>query len=698
MSNNCAVYQPEAYWLVKDKAWLAERKAKWQRIAARFKMLGATGSEMRLYEQYYVKGNLKFVDNRQQPELSLAEQLAWHPSANEAVWWQVVAMNAQEFNYFEEGYRFLGYNGVVSVRPEEYSPEIDNTVLNGRDVELYQFFFRNTAWLQYIQQLKHSASVQSDFRSAKHKLETELSRVLSILDENVLKQIILFDSLPLQCLPHLHESYTTNRYELVSGEPERFASFCSDFKFLAALNANREHQPAQQRQIIEAYAEQLEKSAPEWQALWQQLKEDALANYQPPAAAAKPQQPECEAAEPEQPEPTSSPDAFAAEPWPGELVALKQHLEQQGYPVTTTEADANAILQQHFANRCVYFGSFIESMQLETEDYDKPYPAFTAPLQALCDIKGDAKFSYTRRGERITIKVNGERLGVADLEEPAEDEDTSAYFAAIIRLAQQWFPGQVFAYGYESLHLYILPTELVSWLEANGFTNSLNYFGGAATAEQPLAGVTLVFTGVFSAGSREEMEDEAEQLGANVQKAVNSKTKYLVCGSKVGASKLAKAEALGVQVLTEAEYQAMISQGDSDPDYLCNAQTRSWQVVAKKLKGIELQLFELVRNGLDFSYQQGLFATESAGDLILSVTKNFISRRGWIRVGFSPLGTELRLNYEALVKNGPPIQDELIHTVTLSTKWLVNQDELDELLLLLCQSICNKLKWVNEGG
>ena len=170
-------------------------------------------------------------------------------------------------------------------------------------------------------------------------------------------------------------------------------------------------------------------------------------------------------------------------PWPSELVALKQHLEQQGYAVITTEADANAILKLHFANRCVYFGSFIESMQLEAEDYDKPYPAFTAPLQALCDIKGDAKLSYTRRGERITIKVNGVRVGVADLEEPAEDEDTSAYFAAIIRLAQHWFPGQVFAYGYESLHLYILPTELVSWLEANGFTNSLNYFGDAA-AEQ----------------------------------------------------------------------------------------------------------------------------------------------------------------------------------------------------------------------
>lgn len=481
MNSDCAVYQPEAYWLVKDKAWLAERKAKWQRIAARFKIIGATGSEIRLYEQYYVKGNLKFVDNRQHgmqklPELSLAEQLAWHPSADEAVWWQVVAMNEQEFDYVEEGYKFLGYRGVISVRPEEYSSDVDNTVLNGRDVELYQFFFRNTAWFEYIQQLNHSASVQSEFRSARHELETELSSLLYILECNDLQEIIFFDSLPLQLLPHLHETYTTNRYESVSGEQERFASFCGRFKRLAGLYARREQQPVQQRQIIEAYAEQLEKSAPQWQALWQQLKNEALANYHPPAVVVKPQQ-----LEPEEPEQTSAPDAVVTDPWPDELMALKSYLEQQGYAVTTTEADANTILQQHFAERCVYFGGFIESMQLETEDYDKPYPAFTAPLQALCDIKGDAKLSYTRRGERITIKVNGVRVGVADLEEPAEDEDTSAYFAAIIRLAQQWFPGQVFAYGYESLHLYILPTDLVSWLEANGFTNSLNYFGGDAT-------------------------------------------------------------------------------------------------------------------------------------------------------------------------------------------------------------------------
>lgn len=58
------------------------------------------------------------------------------------------------------------------------------------------------------------------------------------------------------------------------------------------------------------------------------------------------------------------------------------------------------------------------------------------------------------------------------------------------------------------------------------------------------------------------MEFEAEQLGAKIQKTVNSKTNYLVCGSKVGAGKLAKAEALGVQVLSEAEYQAMSKQGE----------------------------------------------------------------------------------------------------------------------------------------
>ncbi|MDP5142274.1 BRCT domain-containing protein [Rheinheimera baltica] len=689
------LYQASDYWLTKDKAWLAERKAKWQRLSGRLKAIGFKGTDIRIYERYFLKGHISVNDRRDiglgvMPEIKLILQLAWHPSDDEAVWWQVAEENSKNYDAFSYGYDLIQNYGYTFIHKEEYRPEYDNAIFSGREAKLYQFFFVNDRWRALLTNLDGKAGqIEFGYRDL-FRAFVGLFNTIKI--RNLESQFILYQSFPMQIVSPNSPAFTSELFLTYrSLDAWWWGRFVEDITVLAEFYVNRLSIVAAQREVVEQWATQIARSAPEWQAFWQQCLQDAQANYHQPAVAAVSKQPE-----PEQPEPTSSPDAFAAEPWPDELVALKQHLEQQGYPVTTTEADANAILQQHFANHCVYFGSFIESMQLETEDYDKPYPAFTAPLQALCDIKGDAKLSYTRRGERITIKVNGERLGVADLEEPSEDEDTSAYFAAIIRLAQQWFPGQVFAYGYESLHLYILPTELVSWLEANGFENSLNYFGDAATAEQPLAGLALVFTGVFSAGSREEMEDEAEQLGANVQKAVNSKTKYLVCGSKVGASKLAKAEALGVQVLTEAEYQAMISQGDSDPDYLCNAQIRSWQAVAKKLEDIDLQLFELVCNGLDLSYQQGLFASKGFGVFILSVTKNFISRRGWISVGFSPLGRELRLSYAVVAQNGRSIQDELTHTVTLSTRWQVNQDELDELLLLLCQMICDKLKWAKK--
>jgi DNA ligase (NAD+) len=44
-----------------------------------------------------------------------------------------------------------------------------------------------------------------------------------------------------------------------------------------------------------------------------------------------------------------------------------------------------------------------------------------------------------------------------------------------------------------------------------------------------------------------------------VQTAVSGKTDYLVCGENVGAAKIDKANRLGVTVLTENQYMAMVS-------------------------------------------------------------------------------------------------------------------------------------------
>jgi len=74
----------------------------------------------------------------------------------------------------------------------------------------------------------------------------------------------------------------------------------------------------------------------------------------------------------------------------------------------------------------------------------------------------------------------------------------------------------------------------------------------------PLNGKRLVFTGKMKQGRREQMQEGARRFGARVQSAVSARTDYLVCGEKVGAAKLEKARRLGVAVLSEAEYMALL--------------------------------------------------------------------------------------------------------------------------------------------
>ncbi|MBR9982776.1 MAG: DNA ligase [Desulfatitalea sp.] len=76
----------------------------------------------------------------------------------------------------------------------------------------------------------------------------------------------------------------------------------------------------------------------------------------------------------------------------------------------------------------------------------------------------------------------------------------------------------------------------------------------------PIAGKNLVFTGKMVHGNREQMQGEARRLGANVQTAVSGTTDFLICGEKVGATKRNKAEALGVRILSEADYLQMIAE------------------------------------------------------------------------------------------------------------------------------------------
>jgi len=87
------------------------------------------------------------------------------------------------------------------------------------------------------------------------------------------------------------------------------------------------------------------------------------------------------------------------------------------------------------------------------------------------------------------------------------------------------------------------------------------------TEERPevsLEGVTLVLTGTLSRFTRDEAKEEVERRGGHVASSVSRRTTALVAGEHPG-SKLAKAEQLGVPVIDEDTFVALLEKG---PDVL----------------------------------------------------------------------------------------------------------------------------------
>ncbi|MGK2949711.1 MAG: BRCT domain-containing protein, partial [Acidimicrobiales bacterium] len=79
---------------------------------------------------------------------------------------------------------------------------------------------------------------------------------------------------------------------------------------------------------------------------------------------------------------------------------------------------------------------------------------------------------------------------------------------------------------------------------------------------QTLAGKTVVVTGTLEGFNREEVEAAVKLRGGKAPGSVSKKTTAVVVGESPGASKLTRAQELGVPILDEAGFVLLLETGE----------------------------------------------------------------------------------------------------------------------------------------
>ncbi|MBR4267339.1 MAG: NAD-dependent DNA ligase LigA [Bacteroidales bacterium] len=133
----------------------------------------------------------------------------------------------------------------------------------------------------------------------------------------------------------------------------------------------------------------------------------------------------------------------------------------------------------------------------------------------------------------------------ATLEELADAEDIGEIIANSV---YQWLRNPV-------------NIQLVDRLRSYGLKFEAEVNADEGPQSNKLEGLSLIVTGSFATPQRRtELEKMVEQNGGKLQSSVNSKTNFVVAGDKPGASKVKKAEELGIKIISEAEFLGMINE------------------------------------------------------------------------------------------------------------------------------------------
>ena len=92
----------------------------------------------------------------------------------------------------------------------------------------------------------------------------------------------------------------------------------------------------------------------------------------------------------------------------------------------------------------------------------------------------------------------------------------------------------------------------------------VNFTGPTGTSpdvEQTLTGRTVVVTGTLEGFSRDEAEAAVKARGGKVTGSVSKSTLAVVTGDAPGASKVTKAEKLGIPMIDEEAFRRLLETG-----------------------------------------------------------------------------------------------------------------------------------------